>query len=168
MTFEEMVEAVSSEALGYSTLGVRASVDEMVLALNRAQRYVAGDLMTYAHRHAAPSAPDPFATDLELSQAVALPKDSTVGQDILDALDPIVEFKADGSVTESTLPSYCHDAIVTWAAYLLLHPDNPTRILAQYDRQIEHARRVFLLTLPNRPVQVKDGYDPYRFARSEF
>lgn len=167
MTFREMMQRVAKDCQGYVTLGVKVPPEQIVAELAEAQRYVAGDLLNYGTRSADPSVPDPFETELTLSQTANLPKDGVQDPDLLAALDPIQEFTLAGDV-EPSLPAYAHGAIVARAVWVLLGSDAPKSLVDRYTAEVTHARRTLLQSKEDRPVRIEDKYDPYRFMRAEW
>jgi len=167
VTFREMMQRVAKDCQGYVTLGVKVSPEQIVAELAEAQRYVAGDLLNYGTRRPDPSAPDPFGTELTLSQTASLPNDGVQDSDLLAALDPLQEFTLDGSV-EPSLPAFAHGAIVARAVWVLLGSDAPKSLADRYSAEIAHARRTLIQSKEDRPVRIEDKYDPYRFMRAEW
>jgi len=194
MTCAEMLRAVVNKLQGYGGLSVGYTPDEIVSALNAAQQYVLGDLISLLMRKTDWSDlddDDATSTDttlptwvirfMELGYTVemywseALPRDSVVDPDWRSMVENAPAMLVDASV-EPVAPYYAHDAIVTRAAITLAPKYGDLKenirvqqfMAGQYEQEMVHARQVQAIMAEKRRVQVKDYNDPMRFLMQEW
>lgn len=172
MTSIELMKSVARMCLGYATLGVRVTRDDIISSLTQAQTYVAEDMLGYQSRQEIADENEEESYEKAISNSKLNPDTDTQQSVFTRATQPEAAFRLqeDGSIEPSdpTLPSYCHPAIAIRAVIILTPTDaEVTSLYERYNYEIRRAKRCYSMMKSDRKQRVVDNYNPNRHNEAE-